>query len=899
MRLPGNLHDGLRVRLIISLVITGAIVLPLLLLGGAQAHQLDVKCQPSEVQQGNELVCEAVLVIPDPQNPEVSQLQVAIAGPTHVQATFNLSGGVIDKDAAVQSVELIRIVPIGNGYGYDGNGYGYDGFPYASPPPFNGYGYDNGYGYGYGFLSLKYVYRITIDTSGMDDGDYLARFILFPTDPDADPVESEPDAFTVVPVEPKLEQILVTLSEIEVNKKKTGAGSPWVIIVPAGNPITVDLLAVAKGDIEGLLGDALAEPGIYKIIRMHIEDVKLKFTGQPLVSAKPTPPKIQLGQSDCLTPDGEHTPVAGCFEVKPGQVTKLRLDVDTARSLTEKGDGSFNFSTNHIILTVLTEAATTSSNDAASIPVRGSSGNVLASPLAEDDGVIELSISDPSLAAGLPAQLAFVQQPGNARASAPFDIQPAVEILDSLGNRATGDSSTQVTMAISGGTGTAGAVLAGTVTSTAVEGLVTFTDLSIDLAGPDYVLIATAPDLAAAFSQPFGVAAPLGTASGVALLEGRGPAHNENIFVVLFRDGTEVDSSVTTPSGAFGFDNLEPGSYYVEARHLGWLSASKDFDINSDVDLGVLLLYAGDADANGQIDSHDMQLFQRGLNRPPRAGVYADVDDDGAVTLEDMTYAARNLGMGIPEPATIQFFGPRAQPTTFGVPIGNLPVVGVNKTQGTMASDRDGPVEPFLGSIAYLKLSSPKPTVAPYTMTSTHHSGFPSLGGLGPEQLSYDFTGSNMLAGNVLDRRGDAPMSLDDPLFDVLDNVVYFIEDGTARGMEKRTYVGGTWTMLENGGTPEDDLDDSVVAIGTVEFITLFLDYSAFENTGHGLVTVLPGSDLYADLTTMYGTDKLEMFIHALQSPVFQDDPPPLGTRIPGGYAVFESDIELEPAPPP
>ena len=47
MRLPGNLRDGLHVRLLISLVVTGAIVLPLLLLGRAQANALNIECFPS------------------------------------------------------------------------------------------------------------------------------------------------------------------------------------------------------------------------------------------------------------------------------------------------------------------------------------------------------------------------------------------------------------------------------------------------------------------------------------------------------------------------------------------------------------------------------------------------------------------------------------------------------------------------------------------------------------------------------------------------------------------------------------------------------------------------------------------------------------------------------------
>ena len=253
----------------------------------SEAHEVRVDCRPSEALQGQDLVCDAELSIPASDLSKVGFLELEIAGPTPLSAKFGLGGNVIYKDDAVRSVQLISVGPVGNGYGYGYNGYGFDdGFPDPT-----GYGYDSGYGYeGYGSGVLRFLYRIVIDTGLVDDGDYLSRFLLFPSDPEEDPLVSEPDHFSILPGELRLEKILVTLSEIEVNKKKTGAGSPWVTIVPAGNPVTVDLLAVADGEIEGLLGDALAEPGIYKIIRMQIDDVKLKFTGQPLVSAKPTPP---------------------------------------------------------------------------------------------------------------------------------------------------------------------------------------------------------------------------------------------------------------------------------------------------------------------------------------------------------------------------------------------------------------------------------------------------------------------------------------------------------------------------------------------------------------------------------------------------------------------------------
>ena len=179
-------------------------------------------------------------------------------------------------------------------------------------------------------------------------------------------------------------------------------------------------------------------------------------------------------------------------------------------------------------------------------------------------------------------------------------------------------------------------------------------------------------------------------------------------------------------------------------------------------------------------------------------------------------------------------------------------------------------------------------------MTSTGHEVFESLAYLGPEQLSFDFQGTTMLVGNIIDRHDltfHDPMSLDDPLFDVLNNVVYFIEEGTNRVMEKRTYVGGNWSIFNNVG-------GALVASGPMEYITLFLDYSTEENTGWGLVHVNPGS-FFDDLMGNFGTDSLILTIHSLQSPVFNDEPPPLFLRNPEGYAVFGASISVSPAEAP
>ena len=90
--------------------------------------------------------------------------------------------------------------------------------------------------------------------------------------------------------------------------------------------------------------------------------------------------------------------------------------------------------------------------------------------------------------AGVAAQLAIVQQPGGAAPGVAFTQQPVIEVRDAAGVLVATDNATQVTVSITVGTGDASAVLSGTATVTAVDGVVTFAGLSIDLAGSGYTL---------------------------------------------------------------------------------------------------------------------------------------------------------------------------------------------------------------------------------------------------------------------------------------------------------------------------------------------------------------------------------------------------------------------------
>ena len=105
-----------------------------------------------------------------------------------------------------------------------------------------------------------------------------------------------------------------------------------------------------------------------------------------------------------------------------------------------------------------------------------------------------------------PAQLTFAVQPTTTTAG--VTITPAVQVTarDAAGQVATSFTG-NVTLAITAGTGSTGAVLAGTATVPAVNGVASFTDLRIDQSGRDYRLTATGGGLAAATSALFDIPA--------------------------------------------------------------------------------------------------------------------------------------------------------------------------------------------------------------------------------------------------------------------------------------------------------------------------------------------------------------------------------------------------------
>jgi 5-hydroxyisourate hydrolase-like protein (transthyretin family) len=100
------------------------------------------------------------------------------------------------------------------------------------------------------------------------------------------------------------------------------------------------------------------------------------------------------------------------------------------------------------------------------------------------------------------ASLAFVQQPAQTAAGASISPAVTVKVLDTNGILYTG-SNASVTIAI--GTNPSGGTLSGTLTQSAVNGVATFSNLSINKDGTGYTLTATSGTLSSATSNAFNI----------------------------------------------------------------------------------------------------------------------------------------------------------------------------------------------------------------------------------------------------------------------------------------------------------------------------------------------------------------------------------------------------------
>ena len=130
----------------------------------------------------------------------------------------------------------------------------------------------------------------------------------------------------------------------------------------------------------------------------------------------------------------------------------------------------------------------------------GAIGNTTATVTSSVNAFLTIALKPPPPPpAGVSDKIAFLQQPTDTTAGVAITPAVTVEIQDSLGNRVN-DNTTQVTITI--GLNPGGGNLTGGGAVTAVAGVATFSNLSIDKAGTGYTLVANAPSLPNPNSPP-------------------------------------------------------------------------------------------------------------------------------------------------------------------------------------------------------------------------------------------------------------------------------------------------------------------------------------------------------------------------------------------------------------
>jgi len=159
--------------------------------------------------------------------------------------------------------------------------------------------------------------------------------------------------------------------------------------------------------------------------------------------------------------------------------------------------------------------------------------------------------------------LAFNQQPSNTASGASISPAVTVQVKDSNGILVA-SSTASVTIGITSGTGTSGATLSGTLTHSAVNGVATFNNLSIDKAGTNYQLHATSGSLTAADSATFNIttgAVDHFAISAISSPQTAGTAFNITTITAQDANNNTVTgfTSTVTFGGTAGVTGTSPG----------------------------------------------------------------------------------------------------------------------------------------------------------------------------------------------------------------------------------------------------------------------------------------------------------------------------------------------------
>jgi hypothetical protein len=224
-------------------------------------------------------------------------------------------------------------------------------------------------------------------------------------------------------------------------------------------------------------------------------------------------------------------------------------------------DGSGNPISGATVVLAATGTANTLTQPSGTTALDGTITGTLSSTKAEDkvvsatiSGVAITQTATVTVAPAPAAALAFTAQPSNAQANAPIAPAVAVETRDAFGNHV--NLSTSITMGI--GTNPGSGTLAGTTTQATVNGVATFSDLSINNTGTGYMLAASATALAGATSSAFNITAPAPSATLSTVVAGTPSftAGGSSSITVTVKDGlgNALSGVTVTLSSSVGGD---------------------------------------------------------------------------------------------------------------------------------------------------------------------------------------------------------------------------------------------------------------------------------------------------------------------------------------------------------
>jgi hypothetical protein len=277
-----------------------------------------------------------------------------------------------------------------------------------------------------------------------------------------------------------------------------------------------------------------------------------------------------------------------------------------------------------------------------------------------------------NVVAGTATRLAFTTPPAGAVAGVPFTTQPVVTIQDANGNTVTA-STASVTLAITSGTGISGAVLSGTKTVSAVNGVAAFGGLSIDKVGTRYTLTASSDSLTSATSRAFNVTTVPEAEVNISVgLQGSSRPYSGWVVpltIKLFTSGNTtnpVDILTATPVHTFALITTQNGNTAI-AQATGVIPGTYDITLASEhclctvkrsvvigattVDINMGTLPEGDANGSHVINIQDFGILAATYGKSTGVSGYdsrADFDRNGIINIADFGLLAANYGKHCP-----------------------------------------------------------------------------------------------------------------------------------------------------------------------------------------------------------------------------------------------------------